>query len=299
MKTLLLMTTTLPANESLMALTAYSQTMVYFLVAALLAFFSLIMIFILYVRRIMINARDKKIQALQFSFQYLIYEALVESQATQGKAQQLIVEKLKKEACKSSLHQQTLADLIINLKRNFSGDAEKQFVQLYHLLHLSQYSLKKLRARRWDVRVKGIRELVEMKQDHLDTQLAITNLITDKNPVVAQEAQMASIVMENTPLDFLYHLQQPLTAWHELSLHHLLLKLDPKLVPVFTPWLSSSNESVVLFSLKMIAYFEQQQACGQVVQCLSHPAASVREEASCTLSRLTLRHTPEANPETA
>ncbi len=132
--TLLLMTTPLPAADS--------QTMIYFLVAALLTVISLIMILILYIRRIKINARDKKIQSLHFSYQYLIYEALVESQAAHNKAQQLIVEKLKKEVYKTKLHRQTLADLIINLKRNFSGDAEKQFVQLYHLLNLSQYSLR-------------------------------------------------------------------------------------------------------------------------------------------------------------
>lgn len=263
------------------------KTIFCLLLAALLASVGLLFILILYIRRIVISARDNKINKLKFKYQYLIYEALVESQRENGvTAQQFIVEKLKKEISKAKLHKQVLIDLIIDLKKNFSGDSEQQFVQLYQSLHLSQYSLKKLDNRRWDVQAKGIRELTEMDHDRFATQLAITSLRYARNPTVAQEAQIASVRMEKNPLFFLADLESPLTEWQQINLHHLLLKVNRKFIPNFRLWLSSPNESVVLFALRMIADFEQKQAEPKVIQCLFHQSVHIREEAIQTLIKL-------------
>lgn len=255
--------------------------------AIFLASASLFFIFILYIRRIAISTRDSKTNNLKFKYQYLIYEALVESETENGAtAQKLIVEKLKKEVAKTKLHKQVLIDLIIDLKKNFLGDSEKQFLQLYKDLHLSQYSFEKLESHRWDVQAKGIRELTEMNHTDFDTQLAITKMRNARNHTVAQEAQIASVRMEERPLSFLHDLKSPLTEWQQINLHHLLLKTNRKFIPDFTLWLSSSNESVVLFALKMIADFEQKQSEPKVLQCLSHQSMLIREEATQTLLKI-------------
>lgn len=256
----------------------------YSFLATFFASASLLFIFILYTRRI-ISTRDHRIDNLKFKYQYLIYEALVESRTENGaNAQTLIVEKLKKEVAKTKLHKQVLIDLIIDLKKNFLGDAEKQFVRLYQDLHLFQYSFEKLKSSRWDVQAKGIRELTEMNPEDFDTQLAITKMRDARNHSVAEEAQIASIRLEKHPLSFLHDLEKPLTEWQQINLHHLLLKINKK--PDFTQWLSSSNESVVLFALKMIADFEQKQSEFKVSQCLSHQSIRIREEALRTLLKL-------------
>lgn len=267
------------------------STWLYFYTAVLLAMLGLLFITILYARRILISRKDKKIKDLKFRYQYLIYEALIESQAGNGTTNQLIIEKLKKDVRQTSLHKQVLVDLIIDLKKNFSGESEKQFIQLYHALNLSRFSLAKLEAKRWDIQAKGIRELTEMSPDHYETQLAITGLRSAKSRAVAQEAQLASVRMEKNPLSFLRDLQHPLTEWQQIHLHNSLLKTDRKFLPDFTQWLSSANEGVVLFALKMIADFEQQKAEEQVVQCLQHDYISVREEAIRTLIRFRASHT--------
>lgn len=259
----------------------------YLLIASLLASITLLLIFILYIRRIAISARDTRADNLKFKYQYLIYEALVESQAENGaNAQQLIVEKLKKEVAKGKLHKQILVDLVIDLKKNFSGDSEKQLVQLYQSLHLFEYSLQKLDSRRWDVQAKGIRELMEMDYAPLDTQLIVDKLRFASNVTVAQEAQIALIKLEKHPLAFLNDLENPLTDWQQISIHHLLSKIDRKFIPDFTTCLSSTNESVVKFVLRMIAEFDQKQAEFKVMECLYHPSIAIKEEAILTLIKL-------------
>lgn len=271
------------------------STSLYLYTAICFALIGFLFIIVLYTRRILISAKDNKIKELKFRYQYLIYEALIESQNDdRTAASQLIVEKLKKDSLETDLHKQVLADLIIDLKKNFSGESAKQFIHLYQALNLSNYSLKKLEVRQWDIQAKGIRELTEMDPDHYDTQLAITGLRYAKNRTVAQEAQIACVRLEKSSLSFLNGLQQPLTEWQQISLHHSLLKTDRKSLPDFTRWLTSSNESVVLFSLKMIADFEQKYAEPQVVQCLQHVLISIREEAIRTLIKL---HTKEALPQ--
>lgn len=266
------------------------STWLYFYTAILLAMLGFLFITILYTRRILISKKDKKIKDLKFRYQYLIYEALIESQAGNGTTNQLMIEKLKKDVRQTRLHKQVLVDLMIDLKKNFSGESEKQFMQLYHALNLFRFSLAKLEAVRWDIQAKGIQELTEMSPDHYETQLAITGLRSAKSHAVAQEAQLASVRMEKSPLSFLRNLQYPLTEWQQIHLHHSLLKTDRDLLPDFTQWLSSANESVVLFALKMIADFKQQKAEEQVAQCLQHDCTSVREEAIRTLIRVRARH---------
>ncbi len=267
-----------------------TENYMFFGLAISLALASFLFILILYIRRTIINARNKKIDYLKFRFQYLIYDAMVESQTDkEDTVERLMIEKLKKEVLKTKLHKQVLADLIIDLKQNFSGEAEQQFIQLYQALGLSDFSFKKLHTSRWDAQAKGIRELAEMDYEYYKTQVAIMGLRYVKNKTVAQEAQIASVRIEKKPLLFLYDLQKPLNEWEQINLHHFLLKLDRKFIPDFTQWLSSENESVVQFALKMIADFEQKQAEPSVIDCLEHPSVSVKEEAIRSLLKLEVK----------
>lgn len=266
------------------------MTNYFILTAASLAGISLLLVCILYIRRSVITIRDNKVSKLKFRYQYLIYDALVESQTEQSlTAQDIIVNKLKKEISQGSLHKQVLIDLIIDLKKNFTGDSEKQFTQLYHALSLPKYSLNKLNHYRWDVQAKGIKELTEINYNSLRTQLAINNLTLAKNDAVSHEAQVASVRLRKAPLQFLQNLQAPLTEWQQINLHNILLKLEKRFVPDFTKWLSSPNTSVVIFSLRMIADFEQKKAAPDVVSSLLHKLPEVREETVKTLIQLNAR----------
>lgn len=258
--------------------------------AASFACISLLLVCILYIRRSIVALRDNKIKKLKFRYQYLIYDALVESQTERGlMAQDIIIHKLKKEISQSNLHKQVLIDLIIDLKKNFTGDSEKQFTQLYYALNLPEYSLKKLSHHRWDVQAKGIKELTEINYNSSTTQLAIGNLASTKNDAVSQEVRLASIRLREDPLQFLHNLQTPLTEWQQINLHHTLLKLEKGFVPDFTKWLPSSNISIAIFSLRMIADFEQKNAAPDVAPFLLHKLPEVREEAIKTLIQLDAR----------
>ncbi len=260
----------------------------YFIIlASILACISLLLICILYIRRSMMTIRGNKVDQLKFRYQYLIYDALVESQTEQGLiAQDLIIDKLKKEIAKGNLQKQVLIDLIIDLKKNFTGDSEKQFMHLYYALNLPAYSLKKLNHYSWDVQAKGIKELTEIKYACPEVQLAIANLVYSKKDIVSQEARIASIRLRKDPLQFLQNLQTPLTEWQQINLHHMLMKFEKNLMPDFTRWLSSSNTSVVVFSLRMIADFEQTHTAQYLLPTLLHKDPEVREETIKTLIQL-------------
>ena len=241
-------------------------------------FFSAIIILMLtiYISRNLRVARTKKVKDYQFKYQLLIYEALIEGQEAKSSAGvSAIAEKFIKYGLKSRLSKQALIDLMISLKKSFSGEFETQLDQIYKELNLHEVSLRKVKQGSWSEKATGIRELAAM--NYREAWLEIAKLHYHRNPVLAEESQMASIrLAEGKPLYFLDNYSKPLSLWQQINFYQYLLKVDKTLLPDFQRWLGASNESVVLFSLKMIGIFKQAMAAPAVASLLKHSSFQVK-----------------------
>ena len=177
---------------------------------------------------------------------------------------------------------------LIRCKKNFSGLVAERIVVLYGQLGLKKYSIEKIAdERKWHVKAQGIQELYMMDQH--DAMKSIYRNTNSTNEFVRMEAQTGVIHLTGFPgLRFLDVISYPLTEWQQLKLLEQL-RLYPKkedIADKLPKWLQSKNETVVVFTLKLIDEYQIFSVRHHVVDCLVHPSKAVRSQALKTIIRL-------------
>ncbi|WP_242917610.1 HEAT repeat domain-containing protein [Pontibacter liquoris] len=174
---------------------------------------------------------------------------------------------------------------LISLQKNLIGESADRLRTLYKDLGLHPYSKQKLYARSWSVIAKGICELAEMGMTQ-DAEL-IRAFINHPNPVLRSQALVALVYLQHkAPFSFLDELEEPLTEWQQLQLARAAQKAHAVHPPSFKQWLQKDQESVVLFSIRMIVQYNQHEALGALLTLLNHPSPMVRKEAVIALRNL-------------
>ena len=164
-------------------------------------------------------------------------------------------------------HRTTLLNSLLNLHRDLAGEAAHKLREIYLSLGYKEESLKKLKSRSWEKRVAGIKELNQM--DIRDGYAPLFRLINDKNPLVKLEAILTRMKMDTSPLSFFNELENDITEWEQLRIHHCLAQFPIDDVPSFTPYLNHHLESVQLFSVRMCAIFNEVGAEQNLLELLN------------------------------
>ena len=173
---------------------------------------------------------------------------------------------------------QLLIDELIQAKKALTGTAAINLIALFNQLHLDQLSLKKLNSRKWHLKARGIQELAMMEQ-RLRVK-RIYRLTNADNDMVRMEAQSAIVQLYGFEgLRFLDIIDRPLSEWQQIKLLRLLARAPGILPDKVGSWLVSANDSVRIFSLKLVAEHHQQELHDQVVNCLYHRNPQVRLQA--------------------
>ena len=174
---------------------------------------------------------------------------------------------------------------ILSLHKSLSGDMREQLRALYLQVDLKSISVEKLKSPHWELKIKGIRELAQMHVK--ESYPFLQQLAQHPNETVAMEAQLAMISLnEEESLNFLMTLRHPLSEWHQMHLFTMFKDRPVKKLPDFTVWLASHNDSVVMFALKMIRYFNQYESSMAIIRLLRHPSEEVRREVFSLLSEM-------------
>ncbi|WP_207531661.1 HEAT repeat domain-containing protein [Desertivirga arenae] len=178
-----------------------------------------------------------------------------------------------------------LIEELVRAKKNFSGVAANNLQLLYQECDLSNDSYQKLVSRRWYLKAMGIQELAEMGQNKsFDLIFELTN---HSNEQVRMEAQNAVVKFSGlTGLNFLDFLTYPLSDWQQIQLINQLGDVDQNASDYIRKWIGSSNNSVVIFSLKLAARYHHFELHDRVALCLTHPSEEVRYHAIKTLKEI-------------
>lgn len=180
--------------------------------------------------------------------------------------------------------QYAIENLIIN-KRSFSGAVAGKIRDLYEKLGFRNDSVKKMKSSTWFIKAKGIQELAIMDQN--DQLISIYRLTNSKNDLVRNEAQNAIIQWSGfNGLRFLDVVTYEISEWQQIQLLTLLKGFVQEEMPKLPGWLSSSNDTVVLFSLKLAETYQQFRVKEQVEACLTHANEKVRVQAVNTLAKI-------------
>ncbi len=169
---------------------------------------------------------------------------------------------------------QVLIDQMIDVSVNLKGEEGNKLIGLYKFLGLDRDSLARARDFRWHKKVKGFRELAYMNIK--DANDSIIKALNSSNEILRMEAQIALVrLSENGHFDFLAQLKRPFSLWEQITLHDLIIQHNIP-VPSFNKWLISENDTVVIFSLRMIKEFKQTEAEEDITKCLLHKSSEVR-----------------------
>lgn len=174
-----------------------------------------------------------------------------------------------REMLKVPLNREVMTEVLMDLRMDVSGDARERLFQLFQDLELHQDSFRKLNSWRWERVSKGILELTEMQVE--TAYPFIRKFINDRRSVIRKQAQLATVMLREEGIAyFLDTAHFGISEWQQLKLLEILRLREDYSPPRFRVWLTSENRDVVLFALRLIRYYRQNDAETALIRLLKH-----------------------------
>lgn len=198
--------------------------------------------------------------------------------------QQLIIEEFKK-CIIDPFKRKIVISTLLKLKNEISGDLAQSIEKFYIQTGLINYTLPKLKSKKWYTLAKGIRELRQFQVKEAHDQVA--NYINHPKREVRKEMQLYMVnLFYFEGLDFLNVLQTPLSEWDQIQLLEVLQRFDNQKLPNIKSWLNSSNDSVVVFVLKLAKIYNQFEQKDVLIRMLDHQNKDIVIEVISVLCHL-------------
>jgi HEAT repeat protein len=181
---------------------------------------------------------------------------------------------------------QVLVDRLIFYKKNISGRMGDQITELFLLLDLDKFCVRKLEARSVEKVIQGLNEVTEMQVPVSDTLLLL--LTNSRNRDVRAAARRAYIKLSNNePFKFFDIATEHLLVWDQVELFSVISSTPGLAIPNFARWIIySPNKGVVSFCLRLIVHFNQLAAIQSVIKLLNTRDHELRSEAINALGKL-------------
>lgn len=178
----------------------------------------------------------------------------------------------------SPVSRQCMIGDLIKGKKALSGAAADNLVCLYNRLELDRDSAKRLMSPKWHLQAQGIHELATMEQRGYVTRLyRFTNA---SNEMVRKEAQAAIVQLFGFEgLRFLDVIDTSLSEWQQIQLLQLLQHTTGAPQGSLQRWLHSSNATVRMFTLRLIAEHHLPEMAPHAADRLSDSIDGVRLQA--------------------
>lgn len=174
---------------------------------------------------------------------------------------------------------------LVDSEKKFSGAAKNILKNLFNQYNLQIEAVKKLNQKKAYLIAGGIRELTVM--DGGEALPKIAGLLSHSSSQVYQEAQYAMVKFKGFEgLDFLSTVSDKISEWQQLRLLFSVTSIPENSAGTIEAWLESSNDSVIIFTLKLLRKFQLLSFYSTVVNLLNHPSVEVRKEAVDTLLSL-------------
>jgi competence protein ComGC len=237
----------------------------------------LILMFVLFLRSKR-KKEYKSIYALKSDYQTRLINYLYEESEREKELEEI------RKLSKDKMSRKVLINEMIDLSINLSGEPKRILRNLYMSVGLHEDSIEKAYANKWHIKIKGFRELAFM--DIHDANIEIRRCLNSSNPILRMEAQLALVRLnEEDPFQFLDYVEEHFTIWEQMNVYETIIYHELP-IPDFSRWLNCDNKSVVIFSLRMIKLFKQNDAVYKLLQMVDYPDHDVRHELYQTLGAL-------------
>lgn len=275
-KTIILFTNPIPNswNLELVLLTAISV-----LLSVTLILFLAIMI----ARSIKIK-RNNRTERLRNLFYTLFTEASFAETESIGSVI-LKAKELNKKFLSKKKYARIITKDLLSLYNSLSGSSKSNLKFLYIEAGFVKHSEDKMHSPSWQIKAQGIRELAQMKHGPVLSKLK--EIAKDKHDIVKENAQISLVKMEGfNGLYFLNDKPTPISDWQQLNLIEALKEYRNSELPDFTVWLSSSEDTVILFGIRLMRYFKQIKGSEKLIPLINHSNKKIKIETIQTISAL-------------
>ena len=171
-----------------------------------------------------------------------------------------------------------LSDMLLDLQKDLEGQSAIKVRQLFRDLQLHHDCYDKLKSIRWPRISQGIHELTQMHVH--EAYFPITRFLNDRRSIIRKQAELAIIELQSEGINyFLNTTRSPISQWQQLKIIELLEQKSDYRPPAFKQWLLSSHTDTVLFALRLILHFQQNDAEKSITELSKHTDFRVRHEA--------------------
>ncbi|MBT8301491.1 MAG: hypothetical protein KJO63_09185, partial [Maribacter sp.] len=168
-------------------------------------------------RKLTINSRktlEKKRELSPMISEFIFYskDASKEEKHVYIEHKILIRELLNKD-----FDRKVLTSILLDLRKDVTGESQRQLIDLYKNLGLHEDAYKKLNSWRWAVVAKGILELTQMHVT--ESYQMIAGFINDRRSVVRKQAEIATVTLRNEGISyFMDTTKYRISEWQQIVL---------------------------------------------------------------------------------
>jgi len=189
---------------------------------------------------------------------------------------------------KNPVNRKMVSEILMDLQADLSGDAKQRLIKIFQHYGLHQDAIKRLKSIRWEVVCRGINELTQMQVN--GAFIHIRKFINDNRSIVRKQAQVATVALKHEGINyFLDTATCKISEWQQLKLLETLQSLDNYTPPHFRLWLTSKNKFVVLFALRLIKSYKQDDAMESILKLVKHRDDFIKVEAIDCLRAFEIR----------
>lgn len=183
-----------------------------------------------------------------------------------------------RELLKDRFNRKVLTEILMDLQKDLLGDTLLRLFKLYRDLGLQHDAFAKLKSWRWEVVSQGILELTKLQVP--ESYGFITKFINDRRGVIRKQAEIATATLKPEGINyFLDTTRYKISEWQQLKLMDVIRNFEDYQPPSFKAWLTSANRDVVLFALRLIKYYNQNDAYASIIQLVKHKNDEIKTEA--------------------
>jgi len=195
------------------------------------------------------------------------------------------IENFKKNHINTDLEIKVTIKEILLFHKNLKGESAVALEELFLQLQLDSFILKDLDKNNWYTSARAIYALSE-----LTIEVPVNKIepyLNDLRDEVRQQSQLYFLKTAKTnPLQFLDITKRPLTTWQQIYIENALKNFYEGPIPDFAQWLNHELISVVEFSIRLIARYNQFENIPTLVPFLKHEKESVKIESIRSLRTL-------------
>lgn len=176
---------------------------------------------------------------------------------------------------------------IINLAKNFKGEKYDRLLSITFKFGLNNYINNLLSSRFWYKKSKGIYFLKEL--NYSQSAEAIYPFIFSKHSSLRFSALLGYISLaKKNPLDVIKDYSSSLSDLEIISLMDVIKKRKLKKPANLKTWLSFKEDTLLIFALKLVSYYNDLDSGSEVMNLLNNPNNSVRNEVIKAIGKLLL-----------